>query len=74
MRDLDDHAVQILLEAVAKLNPWIKRHALRSGGEKVNGVRQPSVETVAYEVAAGDPVLIQGMEYLSQRIRSASGE
>jgi hypothetical protein len=40
----------------------------------VNGVRQPSVETVAYEVAAGDPVLIPGMEYLSQRIRSASGE
>jgi beta-galactosidase len=54
-----DTARQALaLEAVCTINPNVNRRIIKSGGERVAGVRQKTLETVTYEVAKGRPILI----------------
>ncbi|MBP8303055.1 MAG: DUF4982 domain-containing protein [Phycisphaerae bacterium] len=53
-----------LLDVVCTLNPWVVRKAVRTGGEKVDGVRQKTTETIRYEVTEGQPILVPSMEYL----------
>lgn len=62
-----------MLDIVCALNPSVERRVVRTGGEKVNGVRQKTVETVSYEVARNQPVLVPSMKYLEEQIRDQKG-
>ncbi len=68
-----------LLEAVAALNPGVKRCALRTDGKKVHGVRQKTTETVSHEVSPGIPLLVPTIKDLEPQatscgIRGATGK
>jgi dienelactone hydrolase len=57
---------QALLEALCSFNPTIKRRVVKSGGKKVEGVRQKTTETVTYEVEKGQPILVPSLEELQK--------
>ena len=61
---LDADRRAAVLDIICALNPSVDRKVARTGGEKVNGVRQKTVETVSYEVTRGLPVLVPGVRYL----------
>jgi hypothetical protein len=61
---LDTARTSALLDVVCTLNPWVNRRVIRSGGEKVDGVRERTTEAVRYDVAAGQPILVPDMSYL----------
>jgi hypothetical protein len=39
-------------EALCALNPSVKRRVIKSGGQKVGGVSQKTLESITYEVPA----------------------
>jgi hypothetical protein len=55
-----------LLQALCGINPNIQRRVAKSGGKKVNGVRQKTVETVTYQVSAGQPILVPSLKELQR--------
>jgi hypothetical protein len=69
-KNLDDVRKAALLEAVCAINPNVKKKMVRSGGGKVDGVRQKTQETISYAVAKGQPVLVPDMHYLEIASRS----
>ena len=69
-KNLDDVRKAALLEAVCAINPNVKKKIVRSGGGKVDGVRQKTQETISYAVPKGQPVLVPDMHYLEIASRS----
>ena len=63
----------VLLDAVCALNPWVQRQAVRSGGEKVDGVRQKTTESFSYQVPSGQPVLVPDLKWLAERAGRRNG-
>jgi hypothetical protein len=61
---LDADQQQAALAAIGAINPYVKRTVEHSGGEKIDGKRQKSVEKVTYQVAKGEPVLVPNLQYL----------
>jgi hypothetical protein len=70
IKNLDDARKAALLEAVCAINPNVKKKIVRSGGMKIDGVRQKVKETISYAVAKGQPVLVPSMQYLENASRS----
>jgi hypothetical protein len=56
----------VLLEALCAVNPNIKRRVTKSGGKKVDGVRQKVTQALSYEVAAGKPILVPSLKDLER--------
>ena len=65
--DLDASQKAALLEVICTLNPAVECRVIRTGGEKVDGVRENTIETITYQVGRGRPVLVPSMEYLKGR-------
>lgn len=63
-KDLDAGRKAAILDVICALNPFVDRKIVRTGGEKVNGVRQKTVETISYEVVRGRPILVPSMKNL----------
>ena len=55
-----------VLDALCALNPNIKRHSVKSGGKKVDGVRQKTTQALTYEVRQGQPILVPSLKILEQ--------
>jgi beta-galactosidase len=55
-----------LYDALCALNPTIKRRVVKSGGKKVDGVRQKTTQTLTYEVKKGQPILVPNLEELQK--------
>ena len=63
---------QGLLDAVCQLNPAIKRRVVKSGGRKVDGVRQKTTQSLTYEVGNGQPILVPSLKELEGLASKAS--
>jgi hypothetical protein len=70
-RKVDKDRKAALLNLVATLNPRVARQAVRTGGEKVDGVRQKTIEMFTYAVAPGQPVLVPDLKFLDNATRKA---
>jgi beta-galactosidase len=55
-----------LLDALCALNPTIKRRVVKTGGRKVDGVRQKTTQTSTYEVKKGQPILVPTLQELEK--------
>jgi hypothetical protein len=56
----------VLLDALCVVNPNIKRRVIKSGGKKVDGVRQKVTTASTYEIAAGKPILVPSLKDLER--------
>jgi hypothetical protein len=56
----------VLLDALCVVNPNIKRRLIKSGGKKVDGVRQKVTTASTYEVAVGKPILVPSLKDLER--------
>jgi hypothetical protein len=73
-KSFDPEEKMALLEIVHSLNPNVKKKISHSGGEKINGVRQKTIEIATYEAAKGQPILIPNTNYLSAALRERGEE
>ncbi len=72
--NLDAVAKSALLEAVSAVNVNVQRAVTRSGGQRINGVRQPTTRTVSYRVVKGEPILVPTMSYLATAMKKPVAE
>jgi hypothetical protein len=70
LNNLDDARKAAMLETVCALNPMVKKTVVKSGGGKVDGVRQKTKKTISYEVAKGQAILVPSLQYLENAGRS----
>ena len=63
---LPDNRKPAVLDALCALNPNIKRQAVKSGGRKVDGVREKTTQTVSYQVKRGQAILVPSLQALEQ--------
>jgi hypothetical protein len=70
-RNVNKDRKAAMIEVIASLNPNVQREAVRSGGEKVDGVRQKTIETFMHTVAPGQPALVPDLKYLEDATRTA---
>lgn len=55
-----------LRDALCALNPNIKRKVVKSGGRKVDGIRQKTTQTLSYDIKPGQPILVPSLSQLEK--------
>jgi hypothetical protein len=69
---LPDGRKPALLDAICSFNPNIKRRVVKSGGRKVDGVRQKTTQSLSYEIGPGQPILVPSLKDLERLNRKQS--
>ncbi len=64
----------VVMDVVSGLNPNVKKKTKHAGGEKIGGVRQKTTETITYDAAKGQPILVPENDYLSAALREHGEE